>query len=79
MNKQKQPFLPLGLILLDAVGMVLVGLGVAKSPGGVDIIPEVLRFENYGPTFIVVGVALMIPLVLHILRRARQKREAPRS
>lgn len=76
MEQKRKLVMPLKLVLLDVVGTAMVGLGVAKHFANVDLIPAALRFENYGITFVVAGVALMAPLILHLIGAARQKGHA---
>lgn len=74
-NETKLP-IPPKLMLLDLVGMLMAGLGLAKQFAEVDVIPAPLRFDNYGIVFIVVGFALTIPALSHIIRTARARKPA---
>ncbi|MDO3383295.1 DUF1418 family protein [Gilvimarinus algae] len=65
--------LPIHLLVLDMLGCVLIGLGMAMQFAGLSILPEHLRFENDALVYIVVGVALMLPAVLYILGRLRRQ------
>ena len=78
MDEKKASPIPMGLLVADAIGAFLLGISLAKQVAGVDIVPAPLRFENYGVVLIVAGVALMAPMVLHFLNRAREKGEATR-
>lgn len=71
MQKNEKPFIPPGLLALDLLGTVLLGLGIVKYIKGIDVIPMELRFEDYGLTLIWVGIALMIPATIHIVRKVR--------
>ena len=61
-NKLK---LPLSLIVLDAIGTILLGLGLYMKFGqgdqhlGLNINPMIL---------IILGVCLMLPIMIHVIR-----------
>lgn len=78
MEEKKVAFIPPKLLALDFIGALLAAVGVAKHFAHIDILPIPIAYENYGLVLIAVGVALMLPLVLHILNRARGKSEATR-
>ena len=63
--------LPLHLIVLDAIGCIMIGLGLAKQFGGIDLLPAQFQLENYGLIFIIFGVILMAPAVFHFVKRVR--------
>lgn len=68
----KQPLkLPLNLIVMDVVGAVALGLGLAKLLGGIDIIPLNMRFENHGLALVLVGVLLMMPMMRYLFNFIR--------
>ena len=52
MQDKKPTLLSPALILLDIIGTVLLGLGLAKYFANIDVIPESMRFENYAPILI---------------------------
>lgn len=64
------------LLLLDFIGLLLAGLGLAKLFANVDVIPEPFRFEHYGLIFLVVGFALTIPLFYFVISKALAKKPA---
>lgn len=76
--------IPLPLLMLEMIGAVLVALGLAKTIGGIDIIPASWQFNKYGVIFLLVGVMLMVPFNIHMLQkildrvaRARAKGRGP--
>ncbi|MHB8535673.1 MAG: DUF1418 family protein [Sulfuricaulis sp.] len=71
MPEKNSMFFPPVLLILDIIGTVLLGLGLAKHFAHIDVIPATLRFENYGPVLIGVGAALMLPIMVHIVNRAK--------
>jgi hypothetical protein len=77
MNQEKKLLIPPRLLVLDLIGMHMVGLGLAKYFSNVDVILDQLRFENYGLVFIAVGFALTTPALLHIIGTIRAK--SPRT
>lgn len=70
MTTRKQQFIPTQLLVLDAVGCVLLGLGLAKQLRGVDLIPIEFQFQDYGLAFIAGGIALMVPALTHLVTKA---------
>ena len=74
MQDNQQPYvLPFHLMLLEAIGAVLVGLGIPKVVGGFDVVPAQHLFADYGPVFIGVGVLLMLPGIISLLRQLRER------
>lgn len=76
MQNSKQPGIPAHLLALDAVGCVLLGLGLAKQFREIDILPEELQFRHDGVTFIVIGIVLALPTLLRVVTMLRER---PRS
>lgn len=69
MPEQKSVVLfPPALIVLDIIGTVLFGLGLAKIFAGVDVIPVALRFERYDLILVGAGGALMLPFFVRLLK-----------
>jgi len=62
--------IPLHLLLLDLIGTILFVLGLLAFSGELHILPEGLRIDNYALYLIIAGIALMYPLVGHILKIA---------
>lgn len=75
MEEKNAVAIPPQLIALDFVGALLVGLGLAKHFANVDVLPAGLLFENYALVFIVIGGAMMLPMVLHILNLTSETNE----
>ncbi|BFM19353.1 DUF1418 family protein [Gilvimarinus japonicus] len=65
--------LPLHLLVLDMIGCILIGLGMAMHIANVDLLPEHLRFEQDGIVYILVGAACMIPAVIFIIKGLRNR------
>lgn len=70
--------IPIGWLLLDVIGMVLVGSGFAAllgklSPGGL------LSSAYAGWLLIATGLLLMLPLYLKILKAVRHYRQADQA
>ena len=59
---------PLGLLFLDLIGTVLMGVGAAAL-ADIHLIPAGLQFPGYPVVLIVVGLALAIPFVVALVRR----------
>lgn len=76
MVERKSSTIPINLLVLDGIGAVLVGIGLAKQFANVDVLPAFLRLEGYALGLIIGGVILMLPLIFHILGRAKPQQEA---
>lgn len=71
MNNRTPLKIPLRLLVLDAIGLVLVGVGLADWLAGTQLVPAGLRFEDYEIVMIIIGVALMVPMYRHIIGYVR--------
>ena len=67
--------LPARLYLLGSLGALAMGFGAANVFGGVDVMPAALRFENYGATLMVIGAVMIVPELIHFLRRPLERDE----
>lgn len=76
----QKPFpLPLSLLLLDLVGALLTALGLVETSNpGVFLDSEQL-FPGYNWLLIVIGGLLMLPMVLHMVKRAKQQAATARA
>ena len=76
METQKIAFKPsLTLIVLDAIGAVFVGLGLAKMFAGVEVFPVIFEWNEKGWAFIIVGALLMLPMIVHLFVKVREQAE----
>ncbi len=73
MEEKKELIVPPKLLVLDGLGVILLGIGLAKFLAGVDIIPEGLRFDNYDVFFMVGGAAMMFPAMAHLFGKIKQQ------
>ena len=63
----KKLTIPLKLIVMDALGAVLLGLGVAEMFADTNLVPQAWQFEHYALMMIIFGIALMLPIVTYML------------
>jgi len=70
MQKTDKLKIPVQLLVLDALGAVLLGLGLAEWFGGTNLVSGSLRFDNYYVALVVCGALLMLPLIAFVLRAA---------
>jgi len=70
MNETRKLRIPLKLLALDMIGTLLFAVGLADLFANTQLVPEALRFEGYAVVLIVVGVSLMAPLVVHVVKVA---------
>ncbi len=69
MRNDEEPFIPMRYLVLDGIGALMLGLGLARQLAGVDVLPLSWRFEGYGLSFIVGGILLMLPMLGHVIGR----------
>lgn len=62
--------IPAYYLLLDFVGTLLIGVGLAECFAGLQLVPAPLRVDNYSLHMIVIGIVLLIPMVTWIIRHA---------
>ena len=55
-------------IILDIIGSVLVGIGLTAFFGDVHLIPVSWRFENYPIFLIIVGIFLIVPFIVFMVK-----------
>lgn len=60
------------LLFLDLLGTVLLMLGILEGFTSTSLMPDSLKFENHPYVLIGLGVALMAPLLIHIIRHITQ-------
>ncbi len=75
MSNHKPFKLPVGLLVLDGLGTVLVGLGLAKMFGNINVLPASLQPDETGWTFIIIGGLLMLPFILFFFSKVRERAE----
>lgn len=75
MEERKKISIPMKLLVLDIIGAILVGLGLAEWFAATNLVPEVLRFERYYIAMVAGGGLLMLPLLFHVLRAASENRQ----
>lgn len=75
MAEQQGFKIPLGLLVLDGLGALLMGLGLAKMFAGINIVPASLQFDQHGWTLIIVGGLLMLPFMFHFFAQIRSRAE----
>ena len=77
MNQTKKLHIPMRLIILDAIGAVLLGLGIAELFANTNLMPEAWQLPNYAVIMIIFGIAMMLPMVTYIFSRG--KNDGPRE
>lgn len=62
---------PMWPIMLDVIGTLLLGLGIFGQFGGGDLpFLEFMPVQEYAIALILLGVLLMLPLIVVLIRRA---------
>jgi hypothetical protein len=76
MQTEQTAFKPsLSLIVLDAIGAIFVGLGLAKMFAGLDLLPIASQWDETGWVLIIIGVMLMLPMMVQLFVKVRQQAE----
>lgn len=65
--KPKKFVIPITLLLLDLVGLAIVGLGIAEQIGRIQMVPAALHFDSVGLVIMLCGLLCMMPLVWKLL------------
>lgn len=66
-------------LILQALGALIMALGVSESVGVIQLMPDSWRFPYYGWVIFTIGLLLELPASIGIMRQARhpaQKSEA---
>ncbi len=69
--------LPPGLLILDGVGALLLGLGLAEWLTRTELLPAALRFPYHEAVLILVGAAMMAPAIRFLVRAVLKTLEEP--
>jgi len=70
---------PLHLLVLDTVGTVLLGIGLADWFAGTELVPASLRFEDYPQVMAATGALLMLPFIVFIVKLASARAQSPQD
>jgi len=67
-----RPFKPsLPFLVLEIVGTIVLGLGVAETFAKTNLVPPQWRFEHYGAYIIAVGCLLNLPHLIMVIKNSR--------
>ena len=69
--------IPMSLLVLDFIGAILLGVGLAEWFADTGLVPERLQFESYYIAMVICGVLFMLPLIIHIVRTTVLSRKEP--
>ena len=76
-GKQQPVTIPAHLLILDVLGMVLIGLGAAELSGTLDFFAGLIPFEHYHWVMIFVGILLTAPFILYLVKSAQGGKNTP--
>ncbi len=62
------------LLILDILGTVLLAVGLAELVAGLALIPAPLRFTGAQWICVILGILLLLPLPVSLVKRAQQQR-----
>ena len=74
MTQQTSFNLPIKLLILDGIGSLLIVLGVLALVADVHVLPAAWRVARYDILLIVLGVALMLPMLRWIMEQVKRRR-----
>ena len=66
--------IPAVLIAADAMGAILLGLGLAEHFANTNLVPASLQFQYYAFVMIAAGVVLMLPFLTYIIKTAAERK-----
>jgi hypothetical protein len=76
MVQENTTFKPsLSLVLLDIIGTLLLGIGLAKKFVGLDFLPAGFAFDQTGWIRIIAGIVLMLPMLFLLFAHVRTHAE----
>ncbi len=61
--------MPMWMIILDGIGSLILGLGLAEYFANVGLVPEILKVDGYAIKIMIVGGVLYIPASLFFLKK----------
>lgn len=73
MNSETKLALIIKLMIMDSIALTLIGIGIAKLQVNLDILPDSLRFPYSGWVFVLLGLALLVPTLMLIIKFSRQQ------
>jgi hypothetical protein len=62
--------IPVSLLVMDFIGAILLGLGLAEWFAETGLVPERFQFERYYVAMVICGGLLMLPMMVHIVKMA---------
>jgi len=68
MNEYQDQDTPVILKLLDGIGILFILIGLVDMFGHGNIVPDMFQFDSYEPTLIILGIALIMPSMFHVLK-----------
>ena len=74
MGKSKALKIPMQLIVLDTIGALLLGLGIAEQFAKTNLVPQPWQISNYAIFMVIFGIAFMLPMVTYILSKTKNTR-----
>jgi hypothetical protein len=60
-------------MIMDSLALTLIGIGIAKLQVNLDILPDSLRFPYSGWVFILVGILLLVPTLILLIKFIRKQ------
>jgi len=79
MPEPRPIFFPPMLLMLDAIGTLLFGIGVVQFVAEINVLPASWNVEHVSEILIGAGAALMLPTVVYVIRRAKNGTPPPQS
>ena len=61
------------LLVIDFIGTVLIGIGLAEKFADIGLVPRTMQFPNYEWVMIIIGIILAVPFVVHTVKSILQK------
>lgn len=66
----------IGWLALDLVGTLFFVAGAMGLFGGGSMLPEAWRFSGHNLVLVILGVAMMAPYMVYVIRKGRTKQQS---
>lgn len=60
--------MPVPLLVLDFIGTIFIGLGLAEKFAGTGLVPRTIQFPNYEWVLIIIGIIFTVPFIAHLVK-----------
>lgn len=66
----------MGWLAVDLVGTLVFVVGAMGLFGDTSLLPEAWRFPGHNVILVLIGLAMMYPYMVYVIRKGRQRRQS---